>query len=133
MSLLAPREVERFRALIEERFGLAFDDSKLSLLGEIPPYDHEILLDGSLRQKPDGKTIVALPPGLPLQVLETRSGWVRVETAGPVRARGWVDEREVRRIRFPEDAVAPMVRITPVKESPDDRGPREPEPTDAGH
>jgi len=106
--------------------------SPLAILTEKSPYDHELLLSGALRPAPKGKPFVELPEGTLLQILETRDGWVRIETAGPVRARGWLEEKEIRRVHFPEDAVAPLIRVTPQKEAPLDRGPRAPSAPDAG-
>jgi len=99
-------------------------DSPLEILSARSPYDHEFLLDAALSTRPGKKPFIQIRAGTAVRILEIKDTWYLVETRGPVRARGWVESTRTRKIRFPEDSVAPLIRVTPGRMYPRERGRR---------
>jgi len=99
-------------------------DSPLEILSAKSPYDHEFLLDAALSTRPARKPFIKIKAGTAVRILEIKDTWYLVETRGPVRARGWVEATRTRKVRFPEDSVAPLIRVSPKKMYPRERGRR---------
>lgn len=94
-----------------ERSALERDRSTpLDRLAEPLGYTHEVLVEASMRDAPEGAPLVQLPGGTPANPVERRDEWVKIRTFGSIQLEGWVEGWAVRRVALDHNELEPLAR-----------------------